>query len=370
MSDFRIGLFYPNSPSVHLMSPLSKELNPNIRGAQTHIDIMGAAEGAGLDYVFIADAWGPRGEAALLYELGDPILMGPILAALLIAASKNIKVINTMHQSWLHPLQIARMGANLASLSGDRWGMNAVSGAGMAPELVKAVSDVTDHDDLYAVATESMEVILEMFENDGEVHHQGKYFQADGRMVGPWPDPPHIVSAGASPRGCEFAGKFASAIYIPGPSEMPAEKIIERREMIKAEARKAGRADADDIKILVNTQLVIAETQSEADALSKRLTDTLDPNAMKEMHSHAAAMSTTYKDIVADKGMFTEWTAGDPERIADQIEEIQQSGVCDGLSLSFLVFQPELIKLFGDEVVPILEKRGVWTSAEKRGWPW
>ena len=110
---------------------------------------MEAAERAGLDYVFLADGWGPGGPVSEELGIGDLWLFAPLLAGVLIGASEHIKIITTIHQAFLHPLVIARMGANLDALSGGRWGMNAVSGAGFAPDLIGSTSPTTDHDALY-----------------------------------------------------------------------------------------------------------------------------------------------------------------------------------------------------------------------------
>jgi alkanesulfonate monooxygenase SsuD/methylene tetrahydromethanopterin reductase-like flavin-dependent oxidoreductase (luciferase family) len=89
---------------------------------------------------------------------------------------------------------------------------------------------------------------------------------------------------------------------------------------------------------------------------------------------------TTYEDIFAqhseeqlrDLGL----TAGtlrlhsDADGVADAIDQLQQTTGCDGLSLSFPIWQPEQIDRFGATVVPLLKERGVWTRAGERGWPW
>ena len=381
--DFRIGLFYPTTRSIHNLSTLNKTLNRDPRPVQTHIDVIRAVEDAGLDFVFLADGWGSRGPATTTHELGDPMMMGPILASALIAASQHVKVINTMHMAWLHPLQIARIGANLDALSSGRWGMNAVSGPGFNPALLQSVTTATGHDEAYARAAESMEIIRQAWSGDGEIDFQGDYFQAKGRMVGPIPNtPPVVVSAGASPAGCAFAGRYASFMYIPG--ESPAQLIRDRRETICSAANAAGR-NGDEIKVILNLTVVLGETQAEADELSTRLRDTMDPDAFLEMVGTVSDMSTTYNSVLqqieSQKDLpfedrpvcqvpIVDWTSGDPVGIADKFQEVYDRGLCDGLALSFIRWQPEQIRLFGERVVPILTERGLWTRGDSRGWPW
>ena len=377
--DFRIGLFYPTSTSIHFLSPLAKERNPDVLAAATHARLIQAAERAGLDYAFAADAWGSRGPASTELELGDPMLFAPMLAGILIGASEHIKIITTMHQAMLHPLQIARMGANLDALSGGRWGMNAVSGAGFAPELMKSLAPVSDHDALYDAAAESMEIILQAWHNDGEVDFEGAHYQVKGRLVGPMPvQRPHplIVSAGASPAGCEFAGKYASVIFIPGRAS--AEMIADRRGKVAAAAERAG--SEADIRVLLHASIIVGDTQSEAEALGDELLASVDLRAAAELVSTVTRGITTYEEIFAhhskeelrDLGLTagTRRIYGDAAYVADQIQELRETTGCDGVSLSFPIWQPEQVERFGTMVGPLLQERGIWSSAASRGWPW
>jgi FMNH2-dependent dimethyl sulfone monooxygenase len=380
MSDFRIGLFYPSSTAAHAMSPLPKERNPDVTLASTHVAVIRAAEAAGLDYAFLADAWSGVGPVHGSMGVSDPRVLAPILAGVLFGASEHIKIITTMHQSWLHPLHIARIGASLDALSEGRWGMNAVSGSGFAPDLVKSVTSITDHDALYAAAGESMDIALQAWENEGEVDFQGEYFQVKGRLIGPSPvQRPHpvIVSAGASPSGCEFAGRYASLAFIPGRAS--AEVIADRRAQIQAAAERAGRGDVD-IKVLLHASIILGDTQQEADAISSELRDSIDLRAVHEWLQGVAGTSMTYDELfskyteselrdLGDTGG-TVRMHGDADYIADAIQKLQADTGCDGLSLSFPYWQPENIERFGETVTPLLEERNVWTSAPSRGWPW
>lgn len=384
MTDFRIGLFYPTSTAVHTYSRAMKELNPQIRDGKNHLAVIRAAEAAGLDYAFLADGWGSHENPHMhKYEFNDPMLMGPILASMLLAATDNIRIINTVHHAWLHPLTIARMGANMSVLSGERWGMNAVSGVGFNPQLVKSVTKIDKHDDFYKSATESMEIIQQIWANEGEVDFDGEFFQAKGKLVGPIPKTmPPVVSAGSSPAGCAFAGRFADIVFIPGESS--ANLIEDRRKMIIDTAEKAGR-DSGKIKFLLNMTVVLGHTEAEAEELSKQLFDNLDPEAMAAILGSVSATSDTYRGILekteemknlpederpVTNGPMTDWRSGDATKIADAIQEVYERKICDGLSVSFSVWQPERIELFGKQVVPQLEERGIWTSAAKRGWSW
>ena len=377
---FRLGLMYPTTPGLHLLSPLAAERNPDVLAAASHISVIQAAERAGLDYVFAADAWGGRGPASKQLGLSDPMLFAPVLAGILIGASEHIKIITTMHQAMLHPLQIARMGANLDALSGGRWGMNAVSGAGYAPELMKSLAPVSDHDALYDAAAESMEIILQAWHNGGEVDFEGAHYQVKGRLVGPMPvQRPHplIVSAGASPAGCEFAGKYASALFMPGRAR--AEMIDDRREKVRLAAERAGRELAD-ARVMLHASILIGETQQEAETLSAELRASVDLRAVHEYLAGVTAQITTFEELFSSYGedqlrdvgltAGTRRIHGDPKHVADGIRALKEETSRDGISLSFPLWQPDQIRRFATSVVPLLQADGVWSPADTRGWSW
>jgi FMNH2-dependent dimethyl sulfone monooxygenase len=380
LGDFRLGLMYPTTPSVHLLSRDAAHANPPVLDVATHVEQMRVAEAAELDYVFLADAWGGRGPVSEELQLSDPMLFCPTLAGVLIGASRHIKIITTMHQAWLHPLTIMRMGANLDALSDGRWGMNAVSGHGYAAELVESVAPTKDHDALYDAASESMEIVLQGWMNGGEVDFSGRYYQATGRMVGPHPvQRPHpvIVSAGSSPRGCEFAGRYASVVFMPGRSS--AEMIADRREKIRQAAERAGRGRLE-VKILIHASVLVRDTMQEADERSAELRASVEPEAVAEYLAGVMPMITTLREIydryspdeLAEIGLTTSTVKlhGDPESVADGIQALKDTVGCDGITLSFPVWTTDEIDAFRTKVIPLLEARGVWSSAATRGWAW
>jgi FMNH2-dependent dimethyl sulfone monooxygenase len=380
MPDFRIGLFYPSTTTMHCSSTLLKGRNPSVRDVVSHVAVARATEQAGMDYMFLAEAWGARGPASIEVESGDPWIIGPTLTGALVAVTQNIKIVTTMHQAWWHPLQIARLGASLDNLSGGRWGMNAVTGAGFAQELWESFNPSVDHDRMYESATESMEIVLQAWHNDGNVDFQGDHYQVKGRLVGPMPvqDPhPLIISAGSSAAGCEFAGRYASVSFIPGRTK--ADVIEQRREQVREASKRAGR-ETDKIKVYLHASVIIGEDEEDAQRLSDELLATIDLRSAYEMVGTTGKTSNTYDDLFKDHteaelaqiGLAhgTMKLHGSPEQVAQGIATLQRETGCDGLSLSFVYWSPEHIERFGARVAPLLEEMDVWSPAVNRNWAW
>lgn len=70
----RLGLFYPNTPSIHVTSRVVADTNPDALSLATHKRIAAASEEIGLDYVFIADRWAPYGPESTTAHHQDPML--------------------------------------------------------------------------------------------------------------------------------------------------------------------------------------------------------------------------------------------------------------------------------------------------------
>ena len=378
-TDFRIGLFYPNSSSIHLLATVAKELNPDPLVIENHAALAAVAEEIGLDYLFIADAWGSRGPRSTELGLTDPAVFPPVLAAILFASTRSIKVITTMHLLWLHPLHVLRIGSNLDALSDGRWGMNVVTGAGFNEPLVQSVTAIRDHDERYQAASEAMELILGGWRNAGKIDFSGKFINAHGALVGPTAVQrpyPHIVSAGASSAGRAFAARYADTVFLPGRASK--QLIDERVSEVRRLADEAGR-DGQSIRALVHASVIVRESASEAQELAHRLREAVDETAVQEYLTEIQLI-TTYGDMlekfspdqVKDLGLTAGTTAmhGDPEHVADRIAEIRDELGADGVSLSFPISHPDEVRTFGRLVVPLLEERGLWSRAQARGCPW
>ncbi len=375
----RIGLFYPNTPTIHAISPLIVERNMDVLDMQTHVAVAQAAEDIGLDYLFMADAWGPYGPRATEVGVQDPILMTPILAATLIPVTNRIRLITTIHSSWFNPLAVARMGSALDCLSNGRWGVNIVSGAGFAPHLANRLTPDLGHDERYERAAEFVEVMTQLW-SQGEVNFTGRHFAMDGAMVGPrtvQQPRPLIVSAGASDAGRQFAGRHADYIFMPGRT--PLEECNKRTEDIRRIAGQTGRP-ADAIKLQMHASVLVRETHAEALAASEELADSVDMDAVVEYLNSVRGNISTYDDIYTAMGELeirqigsvsgARKIHGGPEEVTDEIEHLIKEFGCDGIAITLPVWRPEEIRRFGELVLPRLGDRGLWTHPKTRGWSW
>lgn len=369
---FELGLFYPSARSVHMLSEAAFD-NPDPCVLANHTAMAQAAEQAGLDYAFLADSWGAVGPEAAAIEYMDPVLFAPLVAPVLFAATQRIRIVTTMHLTWLHPLVVARMGACLDQLSGGRWGLNMVAGAGFNEDLAASANPITDHDARYEAADEAIQIILQVWQNRGRVDFDGKHYTVHGGLVGPYPvQQPHpaLISAGASGPGRAIASKYASYVFLPGKASK--EMITQRKAQIREGAEAAGR-DPDDIKFLLHASVLVRETQEEVDEAVRHLRAGVKRSAVAEYMAAMMSGISTYRDVyenytedqIAELGL----TAGSmpihgcPDYVAERLAGMKDDLGCDGVSLSFPITRPEEVGRFASLVVPILEKEKVWAPA-------
>ncbi len=374
----RLGLFYPNARAIHTISREVAARNPDVLSMKDHVEVAQAAERIGLDYLFMADAWGFYGPRTTEIGLQNPMLVPPILAASLIPVTDKIRFITTVHTSWFEPLQYIRMGAALDQLSGGRWGMNIVSGAGFADHITTGSAPLS-HKARYRRASEFVDVITQ-FWSTGAIDHDGEHFRIKGEIVGPptvQQPRPLIVSAGASDDGCEFAGRYADCIFMPGRT--PRNELHTRVQTIRNVAAAAGRPPGA-IKVQMHASVVVRETNAEAKEVSDWIAQSVDLEGVAEYLNGVRSNISTYDDIYVSLGELqmrqigsvsgARKIHGGPMEVADGIATLISDFGCNGIAITLPLWSGDEIERFGRLVLPILEERGLWTQPSKRNFGW
>jgi FMNH2-dependent dimethyl sulfone monooxygenase len=379
----RIGLFYPHTPIPHLHSERVAQRLPNVLDINVHRQIVGACESGGFDFVFSYDTtWTahPRPDGSV--SARSIALMSPMLMMALAAMSSRIGLVSTMHVGLLHPVIVARIGANLDALSGGRWALNIVAGAGGTGALISDVAHQGDHDGRYAQASEAMQIITNLWTGEA-IDFQGDFYRVKGAMVRPCPVQrpyPALVSAGASPAGIRLAARWANWHFMPG--RMDAADVRARHAELEQALAAAGRP-AKSIRSLRHVSILVRDTADEAQEATESLLSEVDlSDELRHYMSGSGGFSKTYdsiyekydKDDAAVRRVGLSSGAlvnhGSPEQIAEGLKQLYDHQHCRGVALTFPLWHPEEIKRFTDGVLPILERMGIWKSPIRYGWSW
>jgi FMN-dependent oxidoreductase (nitrilotriacetate monooxygenase family) len=389
-----------------------------IHTARYYQELGRRAEAAKFDAVFFADI--PFLGANVEHGAGGWLEPITTLASIA-AATEHIGLIATASTTFYEPYNLARLFSSLDHLSGGRAGWNIVTTAAAGAAGNFGLTKFPEVDERYARATEFVETVTRLWdswEDDAilldieggryadlakihDAEFAGKYVQVQGALNAPRSPQgyPVLVQAGASNDGRAFAARWSEAIFT-------AHQRLEDGQAFAADIRARASAfgrDPQGIKILPGISPFIGSTEAEARALEvefNELTvpayglrqlstltgvelgeDQLDKPVPTELFASAGVVTDNNKSrlqVIAGivereqptvRGLLHRLAgarghrvvAGTPEQVADTIQEWFENGAADG----FNVMPPALptgIEVFADQVVPILQARGLFRT--------
>lgn len=373
------------------------------------------------DVIGASDVYGGSSEASLRYGIQlprlDPLLVVPFMAA----ATEHLGFGVTMNLSQEPPFLLARRLSTLDHLTGGRVGWNVVTGFLNTGAQAAGASTITEHDERYLIAEEYMSAVYRLWEDSWEdgavlkdtargvfadpskihkVDHDGRYFRLSAvHMTEPSPQrTPVLFQAGASPSGRDFAGRHAECIFLITHSKTGLARTIAD---LRQRTEKTGR-DPADILMFPLVCIVVDETEEKAKAKLRRYREGSRPEGSLIAMSgytgidlskygmddpfpnikNSAAVQSVVDQFSLDEPGRT-WTVrdvaeltaiggrgpvfvGNPEQVADMMQEWMQDADADGFNLAHAVF-PESYNDFIDLVLPVLQKRGVYKTRYEPG---
>jgi FMN-dependent oxidoreductase (nitrilotriacetate monooxygenase family) len=374
-----------------------------------YINVAKIAERGKFDAIFLADT--PAVTDRI--DLRPFLSMEPtIVLASVAAATTHIGLIATASTTYNEPYNIARRFATLDHASRGRTGWNAVTTADAAAGRNFGLPQVLEHKARYDRAKEFVEIVHALwdsweddafigdkasarFVDTSRVHaikHRGAHYNVEGPLNVPRSPQgrPVTVQAGGSSDGRDLAAAQAEAVFTLSQS---IEDGVARD--LRSRAVAYGRP-SDSIVILPGLATVIGGTEAEAkrrrDELwdlvpiqysLSRLAGTLQVSPdlldldkpLPDLPVPVNANQTMFHGTVnlARKGNLTvrellkalgggvghRIIVGTPEQIADDIAAWFAAGAADGFNLMPDVL-PSGLASFVDEVVPLLQKRGIF----------
>ncbi|MGI8330472.1 LLM class flavin-dependent oxidoreductase [Actinomadura scrupuli] len=378
---FRFGLMWFNSPSPHVTSKVMADRNPDVLDVDVQIELAQTAESIGMDFLFFADGYTHHGEHSARVGHGEPCLFSPVWASAVMAATRHIGVITTMHTRYLPPAVIARIGANLDVLSGGRWGWNIVPGSKASEAALLGIEDVEDHDARYEMAAEAVEAVKAIWAADGaEVDFKGRYHTVQGTPRGPGPLQrpwPALFNAGVSPAGQKLIASTCDYAFLSVSEDLA--KVSAPLAQLGDAVEAAGRP-RDAVVAAGSIGVVTAATHREAEEKFAFIRESVDMDAARAwagaFMGRSQTYQATYQDTEADEiarrvgvAAGSRVLVGTPEEVAEQFIEIHRITGMRGFMVTPLMWSVEELRLLGS-VLPHLERAGVWTPPAQRGWSW
>ncbi|RKP53748.1 LLM class flavin-dependent oxidoreductase [Pararobbsia silviterrae] len=377
------------------------------------------AEAASLHALFLADTLAVGEENFERPNLGA---MDPLLALAAIAGeTSHLGLVATASTTYNEPFSLARRVSTLDQLSAGRAGWNVVTT--FVPDVAANFGDapLPPAEQRYQRAEEFVDVVRALWQSWSAqaligdkaqgiyvdkaqvraIDHHGPHFRVRGPSTLPpsAQGSPVLFQSGASDAGRNLAARTADVVFTAQNTQDGARAF---RSDVRARAREFGR-DPDRIKIVPGLLPIIGGTEHEARARK----DTLDAlGGQAELKKLALRVGVPVDALELDKPLPVErilandafkgsegfrnaalelgvrekltvreilyrnggghlQVVGTPEQVADTIEHWHAQGACDGFNLMLDVL-PEGLSAFGSEVVPLLQRRGLFRR-EPRG---
>ena len=368
------------------------------------------AEAAKFDLVFIVDSpyITPDTAPHFLNRLEPLTLLSGVAVA-----TRKIGLVGTLTTSFWEPFNVARQFGSLDLISKGRAGWNVVTTGLEGAARNYGLDAHLDHGLRYRRAREHLSVVQglwDSYEDDAfprdktagvfldksrlhPLDHKGEFFSVAGplnisRSV---QGQPVIFQAGESDEGRAFAGDVAEGIYSNAESF---EQARDYYQDVKRRVAAAGR-DPDHLVILPGLTPIIAATDEEARRKEEEIHGALDlDKALVQLgrpfnyhdfrqypldepfpdlsHLSLNGYKGSSERIIrraAEEKLTLRETAwrfaarrvpfvGSPKTVADEMERWFVGGAADGFN--YRVSNPDEFDLFVNEVVPILQERGLF----------
>jgi len=361
------------------------------------------------DLNYISDSFRNSLEPALRYAAQAPEHDPIPLIGWLAAVTEHIGIGVTFSTSNQHPFYAARLWATLDHLSAGRTAWNVVTSLNRNQQANYGVERQAT-DTRYEQAHEYMQVCRKLwrswepdavvmdagaarFTDASKVHrieHEGRFFRSRGplNVVRSPHGGPVVLQAGRSPRGKDFAARYADGIFA---IQQRAEDAKAYHDDIKGRVANAGRAP-DQCRILFGAQPIIGESETHArekqdehnalvplDAglailsahldfdlaripLDARMAEREEPQLarMRTRFLKPDGSSMTLAEAARrhGQGIGLPQFVGTVGSVADQLEAFMDEVGGDGFMLS-PIYSPGAIEEYVDLLVPELQRRGL-----------
>lgn len=368
------------SLSFHWFLPTSGDSRSIVGGGHgADLRVTAADRPATLDYLGqVARSAEQLGFEGALTPTGLQCVDAWITTSMLVPQTQRLKFLVAFRPDALSPTLAAQMATAYQEHSQGRLLINIVTGGESSEQ--RAYGDFLIKDERYRRTDEFLTVLRGLWRGD-LVSLDGEHIRVEGARLDRTPDPaPTVYFGGSSAAALPVAGRHADVYLTWG--EPPA-AVARKIDKVKAEAAAHGRSPRFGVRLHV----ISRDTSEEAWAQAQRLLDDMDPDeialaqaglavsesegqrAMRELHGSSTRNDGDARTLEIHPGLWSgvglvrggagTSLVGSHAEVAALIEEYHAAGV-DEFVLSGVPHLEEAYQ-FGEGVLPILSRRGLWT---------
>ncbi|ANC03128.1 monooxygenase [Pseudomonas putida] len=408
-----MGCGGPGRHNLWLDPALPADASVNI---DWYIDIARQAEAALFDLIFIVDSQfiTPGSPSHYLNRL-EPLTLLSALAV----STRHIGLVGTLTTSYNAPFNVARRLASLDLISKGRAGWNVVTSGDAGTAGNYGLDEHYDYDTRYSRAHEHVEVVQKLwhsYEDDAfprdrqsgrfldpaklhTLNHQGEHFSVVGPLnIQRSPQgQPVIFQAGDSEQGRDLGAATADVIFTHAASVEQGQAFYRD---VKARAARLGR-DPEQVLVLPGAEIYVGDTDEHAREIERHYHQAdhsfelalkefgrnfgwhdfsqydLDaPFPQQSLEFARSSFFTNAKriaDQARDKGFSLRQAVefgrqlrpgafvGSAQTVAAKMADWFEARALDGFNI--YIGHPEQFRRFTQEVVPLLQERGVYRTA-------
>src|SRR6478609_8069291 len=333
-----------------------------------------SARGASVSYLGqVARAAEDLGFDAALTPTGAWCDDAWLSTAMLSQVSARLRFLVAFRPGLTSPFLAAQMAGTFQNLTGGRLLLNVVTG-GESHEQ-RMYGDFEDKDARYARCDEFLSVVRALWRGE-TVDFAGDHLRVDQARLGQIPDPvPAIYFGGSSPAAGLVAARHADVYLTWGePPAAVAKKIAWIRDLAEQQGR--------EIRCGIRMHTINRDTSEEAWAEADRLLEGIDDAEIRRVQEGLKRSESVgqqnmlalnngsregleiHPNVWAGVGLVRGGAGtalvGSHEEVADRIEEYAALGIEEFVLSAY----PHLEGAyhFGEGVLPVLAKRGLWTN--------
>ncbi|MEU3415843.1 MULTISPECIES: LLM class flavin-dependent oxidoreductase [unclassified Streptomyces] len=295
-----------------------------------------------------------------------------VTTAMLTQVTERLKFLVAFRPGQIGPTLSAQMAATYQRLSRGRLLLNVVTGGESAEQ--RAYGDFLDKDRRYARTGEFLDIVRRLWAGESVDHH-GEHLRVEDARLSRLPEPaPRIYFGGSSPAAGEVAARYADVYLTWGE---PPQQVKRKIDWVRSLAAAQGRR----VRFGIRLHTISRDTSAQAWAEAERLLKAMDPariravqeglaasesegqRRMRELHNSGDTGNleihpNLWAGIGLVRGGAGTALVGSHTEVAGLIEEYHRLGI-EEFVLSGVPHLEEAY-WFGEGVLPVLEKRGLW----------
>jgi len=345
-SKLELGVFMPNCSNMPSISTHAVVADQWHYATNERIALL--AEQLGFQCLFPVSRW--RGFGGESNFLGTSLETNTWAAALL-RATQRIQVFSTVHVPLFHPVVMAKIGATLAHMSGDRWGLNVVSGWSEREFGMMGIP-LAEHGRRYERTGAFVDILRKLWDPTAPpLNHQSDWYSITEGVSLPRPGRmPQIANAGVSADARAMTARYCDWCFMTGASIDALPALV---SAVHSDAAVHQRQVRTAIFPFPIWRASIAEAEDELARIIEHKDSEATANWLRDIGAGSGSFDTFTENMLAASGGGLS-LVGTAESVAEQLQAIHSAGV-DAVMLTFQDYERDLQR-FGDDILPLLHR--------------